>query len=213
MLTPHVIFNVTRKLVPSNSDICIGHNPSKCNNSDLRCASSDIDDHISHRLLYIDADANCCGHRLMNEIDILASCMLCRILYSTFLYVCDPRRNAYDHSVRGCKPRFFILIDHFNHPFNHLLSRLKIGNDPIPQWSYRFDVFMRLSMHLLCKATYSDYASSFNVLRYYGRLVNDDLVLVVNDCICSSQINGDILHEKVKQAHNQIYTFTHAKPI
>ena len=132
MLTPHVIFNVTRKLVPSNSDICVGHNPSKCNYSDLRCASSDIDDHIAHRFLNIDADSNCSGHRFMNEIDILASCMLCRILYSAFLYICDPRRDAYDHSVRGCKPRLFILIDHFNHPFNHLLSRLKIGNDSIP---------------------------------------------------------------------------------
>ena len=68
-------------------------------------------------------------------------------------------------------------------------------------------------MHLLSSTTDSYNATGFYVFCNNRRLVYYDLVLVVDNCVSSPQINGDILYEKVKQAHTQSYNFTSAIPL
>ena len=88
-------------------------------------------------------------------------------------------------------------------PFDHGLSGLEIRNNAVLQRANRLDVLVRFPVHLLCQTANGNDAVGRTVSRYDARLIHDDFILVVDNGVGSAEIDGDLLHEKIEQAHER----------
>src|SRR4051812_21489941 len=85
MLTAHIIPDVIRKTITGNTNGLIANNASKSNDGNFTRTASDIDDHVSHRLLDIYSYTYRSCHRLVNQINFLRTCMFSGISDGSFL--------------------------------------------------------------------------------------------------------------------------------
>src|SRR5690606_14654326 len=116
----------------------------------------------------------------------------------SFLYFCDARWDTNYHSVRSRKVSLMSTINHFYHAPDHLFSCMEIGYNPILQWTYGFDIFMRFLRHLLCLPPYGQNLISGFVYRNDRRLVYHNLLFMNNKGIGGTQIDGNVTREKIK---------------
>ena len=85
--------------------------------------------------------------------------------------------------------------DHLDEPLDHLLGCAKIGDHPVLEGPYGDDVLMGLFVHLHGPATDGDGFLALAVHGYDAGLVDDDLPVLNDECICRPQIDGKLLLE------------------
>ena len=98
VLSAHVFFDVRGELIPGHANVFVRYDAAQCDDRNLRSASSDVNDHVSHRLFDVDADPYGCGHGLMDQVNILSPCVLGTIGNRPFFNFGDARWNANDHA-------------------------------------------------------------------------------------------------------------------
>ena len=102
----------------------------------------------------------------------------CTILNRSHLNLCDSRWNTNYHAQRWCKPFFLKRWNFPDKHGNHFFTRVKISNNPIFQWSYRFDIFMSLTLHHCSLFTHSDNLASRSISSNNRWTVHDNFTVV-----------------------------------
>ena len=192
MLSAHILLNISCKVITCNTNRIVRDNPSQRDNCNFSRPAANIHNHISFRCFHIKTDTDSSCHRLINHIHIATSCMLRRVTYSTYLYLCTSRRYAYHHSQRRSKPTAF-RTHHFHHAPYHLLSSIEVGNHAIPQRTYSTNILMRLAMHLAGFLTHGQQFVGTLVKSHYRRLIHHHLAIMHDNSVGSTQIDSDLL--------------------
>lgn len=78
--------------------------------------------------------------------------------------------QAAEHMIRGM----------INHASNHVLSSLKISNNPILKRSNRLDTFVLFPKHLHCIFSYGNYIARISFYCDDTRFINNHFILVNN---------------------------------
>jgi hypothetical protein len=115
-----------------------------------------------------------------------------RVPHGTDLDLGASRGDTYDHPKAGHE-KLVLGIDHFDHPAHHLLGSVKIRDHSVTQGPDGFYVFVCLSLHHTGGLSNSQRFSRVLVNGDYGRLVNHYLIVVDDDGIGGTQVNGKFL--------------------
>ena len=200
VLAPHVLFDVLCEFVPGHADVLVGDDAAERDDRDFRCAATDVDDHVAHRLFHIDADADRRGHGFVDQEHLFRPGMFRAVLDRALLDLGNAGGNADDHP-QGRIEQAPAALDHPDHALDHVLRTLEIRDHAILEGAYRLDVLVGLAVHLLGLTPYGHGLVGGPVLRYDGRFIHHHLVFVVDDGVGGSEIDGDLLHEEVEQTH------------
>ena len=83
MLTAHILLNVSSKIVTCRTNRVITNDTTQRNNSNFGATTTNINDHITFRCLYINTNTDSSSHRLEDQIHVTTVCMLCTVAHST----------------------------------------------------------------------------------------------------------------------------------
>ena len=76
MITAEGLHDIGGEFVSRDADRLVADDACQRDDRDAGGAAADIDDHISHGFFHVDADAECGGHGLMDEIDFFGARLL-----------------------------------------------------------------------------------------------------------------------------------------
>src|SRR5690554_2842001 len=130
MLSTNVVDNIRVKVVARDAYGLVTYDARKGNDGDFRRSSTDVDDHITHRLLHVYTNSHSGSHGFMDEINFLSASNFSRVAYSTFFHFRDARRNT-DHHAKGREEPIFAVIDHLDHAPDHMFGRIKVSDDAV----------------------------------------------------------------------------------
>ena len=112
--------------------------------SDVRGAAADVDDHISAGLRNVDARTDCRGNRLLNDCDFLCACLVGRILHGLSLDLGRAGGNA----DRNAGTEQGLLADRLvDEVLEHLLGHGVIRDDTVAERTNRNDIARRTADH------------------------------------------------------------------
>ena len=200
VLAAHVFLDVLGELVTGHADVLVGHDTAEGDDRNLRGTPADVDDHVAHRLLHINADTDGRSHGLVDQEDLLGPGVFGAVLDRPLLDLRDARGDADDHA-QGRVEQAPAALYHPDHAFDHVLRALEVGDHAVLQGPDRLDVLVRLTVHLLGLAPDGHGLVGRAVLGDDGRFIHHHLVLVVDHRVGRAEIDGDLLHEEVEQAH------------
>ena len=60
-------------------------------------------------------------------------------------------------------------------------------------------------MHLLSKTANGDDSAVASIFGDYTGFIYDDFVFIIDDGVGCTEINGDLLHEKIEQSHGRTW--------
>ena len=195
VLLAHVFLDVGGEVVARDADGFVVDDATQGDDGDFGGAATDVDDHVARRLQYVDADADGGGHRLMDQAHFLGAGLLSRVLHGAFLHLGDARRDADDHLQAGWK-QVVLEIDHLDHLAHHVFGGLEVGDDTVAKRADGLDVFVGLAVH-----HHGTFADGDDLLRVAlhgddGRLVDYHLVVVYDNRVGRTEVNGDFLVQK-----------------
>ena len=83
MLTAHILLNVSSKIVTCRTNGVITNDTTQRNDCNFGATTTNINDHITFRCLYINTNTDSSSHRFENQIHVTTVCMLCTVAHST----------------------------------------------------------------------------------------------------------------------------------
>ena len=126
--------------------------------------------------------------------------MLGGVPHGAFLHLGNARGNADDHAVRGLKQPL-ARVNHLNHALNHFLGGVEIGNYAILQGADGANVIVRFLVHLLGLAAHGDDFIGGAVFGDDARLIHHDFIVMNNERIGRTQVDGDVAGQEIKETH------------
>src|SRR5690606_36026525 len=152
----HVLLDVLRELVTGHPDVLVAHDAAQCDHRDLAGAATDVDDHVAHGLLHIDADADGGGHGFVDQIHLLGAGVLTAVLHGALLHFGDAAGDA-DHHAQVGGEELTPRLDHADHALDHLLGRPEVRDHAVLQRAHGLDVLVGLAVHLLGLPAHGDH--------------------------------------------------------
>src|SRR5690625_1873041 len=166
------------------------------NDSDLRSTATDVDNHVTHRLMDIETDPYGSCHRFVNQMNLLGTRVFGTVPDSSSLHLCNSAGNTDDHLTGGGVPLPLHLLDHST---DHLLGHFKVGDDAVAQRPDGPDILVGLLVHQL-RFMPDSHRLSLVVQSHDGGLIqNDPFVSGIDQRIGCSQIDGDVCIEKLEE--------------
>src|SRR3989344_4846644 len=180
------------KAISRNPRIPRIHDAAKRNDADIRCSSTDIDDHVSPRLVNRQFYANRRRKRFLNNMHFASTGRARSITNRTNLDRRDPRWHTDTH------PR----TQKFRMPFlglayqirKHFRSDLEIRNDAVHNWLHRTNMRRGPTQHVFCLLSHCDHLSRFLIHRDDRRFIDDDAaVFYIDECVRRAEIYADVV--------------------
>ena len=84
MIAAQCFHNICSKFITCNTYTLIANNTSQRNNSNTCCTAANINNHISNRFFYINANTKCGSHWFMYQINFFCTCLFSTVAYCTF---------------------------------------------------------------------------------------------------------------------------------
>src|ERR1017187_271261 len=161
--------------------------------SDVRGAAADIDDHVSGGLLDGQAGADGGSHGLFDEIDFAGASAIGGVLHGAFFNRRDFAGNSDNDPWMNENAAIVGLL---NEVGEHFFGHLEIGDYPV---LHRFDghhVARSSSEHFLGLAADGHYFTVRLINGDDGRLVHDDAFAAGEDeCVRRSEVDGQVRRE------------------
>ena len=197
MLTCHILLYVRCKFVTSHTDRVVAHDTTERDYGNLSRTTTYIHDHVSFWSFYIHTDTDSSSHRLEDKIYITSIGMLGRVTHSTKLNLSRTRRHTNDHTQRR-REEMTTGMNHSDKSAHHLLTCCEIGNHTILQRTDSTDIIVCLLVHTLGTVTYGNHLVGATVKCHYRRLVNYNLIITDDDCVCRTKVHGYFLYKREK---------------
>lgn len=187
----HVLLDVLGKHVACHTDALVGDDAAKRDYRNLSCTAAYVDNHIAFRCLDVETDTEGCCHRLVNHINVAAAGMLARVADCTDFNLGAARRDTHHDAQRRREPMVFRAY-HLDKSADHQLGGVEVGDNAVAQRADGADARVLLSLHHLSLFSYGN-KLAFGVESHIRRLVDHDLVIVDDDRVCRSKVNGYFL--------------------
>src|SRR5690606_4579684 len=203
VLGPHIIDDVVGEDIPGDFHGFVTDDPSQGDHGDLGGPAPYVHDHVPLGLHDIQADADGGGHGFVDQINLLAVDPFGGFPYRPHFHFGDPRGDADYHAKRRGEPFFLQGRDILDEHIDHLFRGIEVGDDPVLERPNGLNVLMGLSLHHTGLASHCDDLSRYAVPGHDGWTVHDHLVLVDDQGVCGSEVNGDLLGHEVKKSHKK----------
>lgn len=194
VLATHVLLDIGRKVVTSNTDGVVAHNAAERDHSDLGRATAYVNNHVAFRCFHVDTNADSGCHWLEDQVDIASVGMLSRVADSTKLHFCGTGRYADDHAQRR-REQTGACVYHLDQATHHLLTSCEVSDHAVTEWADRAYVVVCFFVHHLSLLTDGDHLVSATVKSHYRWLVNNNLIITDDNGVGSAKVHGDFLNE------------------
>ena len=176
------------------------HHAGERNHTHFGRAAADIHHHRAGRFFNRQTRANCSGHRFFNQINVCRACFFGRITNGFALHLCRTARHT-NHNARRRRP---LAVVHFmNEFFQHFARHVKVGNHAVFQRADGLDAARRAAEHSFGFGSDRQrvvFAVLVCLHRHHRWLVqHDTFAFHINQRICRSQINGNIVGKITSQ--------------
>ncbi len=191
MLFTHILDDRFVEFISGNLYGRAGHDSAKRDHSDVRGPSANVNDHDTVRFCNVKArpDGRC--NRLLHQENSFSSRLCGRFPNRSFFHFRDAAGHAYHNS--GLE-KSAVSAGLSNKILQHSFRYVVIGNNTIPQRSYRNNITWGSSKHLSGFFSHCKNLICVSVDRYNGRLVQDDtLSFYINQNICCSKVDSNFI--------------------
>src|SRR5437762_1917816 len=160
------------------------------NKGDLRCASADIDDHITSRILNWKSHTNRRRHRFFDQINFSRASMGSRFPHRALFHFGNSGRDRDHHPRPRAHPAIMDFADEMP---QHRLCNFEIGDYTILERANRDNIRRRAAEHPLGLVAYRQHSICAGLHGHHRRLTqNDSLIFDVNKSVRRAQIDPDI---------------------
>ena len=122
---------------------------------DFGRAAAYVDNHVAFGGLYVEADAEGCGHRLVNHVDVATVGMFRRVAHGAYFDFRRARGYAHDHAQRRREPVVLGagLLDEAAY---HQLGGVEVGDDALAQGAHGAYAGVPFALHQVGFLAYGD---------------------------------------------------------
>ncbi len=185
----HVADYIFGEVVAGDLDGFVGDDTAQRDNGDLGGAAAYVDYHVAGGGLHIQTDAEGGRHGFIDHVDIAAAGMFAGVAHGAYLHFGRSRGYAHDHAQRGGEPSA-VAARFFHQAANHEFGGVEVGYHTLTQRPYGGDVRILASTHLLGFLAHGLELLGGLVDGHDGRLVDDNFVVMQDDSIGRSKVNG-----------------------
>ena len=201
VLLAHVVLDVVVEHVSGSLHALLLHDASEGDHGDLRGTAAYVHHHVPFRRLHVKADTERGGHRFVDQVDFAASGMLAGIAHGADLHLGGSRRDS-DHDLEvGGEEGPPLAVDLLDEALDHHLSRLEVGDDPVPEGPDGLYPGICVFMHQFRRLPDGDAFLGAVVDSHYARLVENDFVIVEYDGVRRAEVHCNFLSQK-RKCHN-----------
>ena len=193
MLLAQVVLNVIGQLVPSRLDALLHHDTAQGDHGDFRRTASDIHHHVALRGLHVQADTEGGRHRLENKVDIASSRVLRGITDRTDFHFRTAGRDAHHHFQAGGEQALVLAVHLFDETADHHLGRVEVRDHAVFQRTDGLDARVGPLMHQFGLLAQGNAGTGLVIDGHDTRLVQYDLVVLEDDGVGRSKVNGELL--------------------
>ena len=192
MLAAHVFDDGFVELVAGHLDGGAFHHALQGDHGNVAGAAADVHHHVALGLGDVDAGADGCGHRLLDQIHMAGAGLQARVHHGALLHLGDAGGNADDDT--GLEDVVEAAADLADELLEHPLGHVVVGDDALTQGTDGHDVAGGTAQHGLGVCAHAEQAAVVLVDGHHGGLIEHNaLTLDIYQHRCGTQVDTDIL--------------------
>ena len=193
MLLAKVGLDVGGEHVTGRTDTLLHHKAAERNDCDLGGTATYVNHHVADRGFDFEPDTEGRCHGLEDEVNVTAAGVLGGVTNGPDFYFRGARRYADHHFEVGGKEAAVLVVYLLYEAADHHFRRVEVGNHAVPEGPDGTDAGIITFVHQFGLLADGDALAAIIVDSNDTGLVEHYLVILVNDGVGSTQIDGQFL--------------------